>query len=35
MTVLYSDIVNEVLIDLQGYTMQQDRATTLSAAITS
>lgn len=30
-----SDIVNEVLINLQGYTMQQDRATSLSAAVTT
>lgn len=35
MTTTYSDIVNEVIINLQGYTMQQDRATSLSAAITS
>jgi len=34
-TVLFSDIVNEVLINLQGYTMQQDRATSLSSAITT
>lgn len=35
MTATFSDIVNEVLINLQGYTMQQDRATSLSAAISS
>lgn len=35
MTTTYSDIVNEVLINLAGYTMQQDRATSLSAAVTS
>lgn len=35
MTTRYSDIVNEVLINLAGYTMQQDRATSLSAALTS
>lgn len=35
MTTTFSDIVNEVLINLQGYTMQQDRATTLSTAISS
>lgn len=35
MTATFSDIVNEVLINLQGYTMQQDRATTLSTAISS
>jgi hypothetical protein len=34
-TATFSDIVNEVLINLQGYTMQQDRATSLSAAISS
>jgi hypothetical protein len=34
-TATYSDIVNEVLINLQGYTMQQDRATSLSAAVSS
>lgn len=35
MTTTFSDLVNEVLINLQGYTMQQDRATSLSAAISS
>lgn len=35
MTTTFSDIVNEVLINLQGYTMQQDRATSLSAAVTT
>lgn len=35
MTATFSDIVNEVLINLQGYTMQQDRATSLSSAITT
>jgi hypothetical protein len=35
MSTTYSDIVNEVLINLAGYTMQQDRATSLSAAISS
>ena len=35
MATTYSDIVNEVLINLAGYTMQQDRATSLSAAISS
>ena len=35
MTTTYSDIVNEVLINLSGYTMQQDRATSLSAAIST
>jgi hypothetical protein len=34
-TTTYADIVNEVIINLQGYTMQQDRATSLSAALTS
>jgi len=34
-TATFSDIVNEVLINLQGYTMQQDRATSLSSAITT
>jgi len=34
-TTTFSDIVNEVLINLQGYTMQQDRATSLSAAVTT
>jgi hypothetical protein len=34
-TTTFSDIVNEVLINLQGYTMQQDRATSLAAALTS
>jgi hypothetical protein len=34
-TATFSDIVNEVLINLQGYTMQQDRATSLSAAVTT
>jgi hypothetical protein len=31
----FSDLVNEVIINLQGYTMQQDRATSLAAALTS
>ena len=35
MTTTYSDIVNEVLINLAGYTMQQDRATSLSSAIST
>lgn len=35
MATTFSDIVNEVLINLQGYTMQQDRATSLAAAITT
>ena len=35
MSTTFSDIVNEVLINLQGYTMQQDRATSLAAALTS
>ncbi len=35
MSTTFSDIVNEVLINLQGYTMQQDRATSLSAALSS
>lgn len=35
MTATFSDIVNEVLINLQGYTMQQDRATSLSAAVST
>ena len=35
MTTTFSDLVNEVLINLQGYTMQQDRATSLSAAIST
>jgi hypothetical protein len=34
-TTTYSDIVNEILISMAGYTMQQDRATTLAAAISS
>jgi len=34
-TTTYADIVNEVIINLQGYTMQQDRATSLSAAVTT
>ncbi len=35
MTTTYSDIVNEVLINLQGYTMQQDRATSLAAELST
>lgn len=35
MATTYADIVNEVIINLQGYTMQQDRATSLSAAVTT
>jgi len=35
MTTTYSDIVNEILINMAGYTMQQDRATSLSSPITS
>lgn len=35
MTTTYSDLVNEILINLAGYTMQQDRATSLSSAITT
>lgn len=35
MTTTLSDIVNEVLVNLAGYTMQQDRATSLSAAVSS
>lgn len=35
MSTTFSDIINEVLINLQGYTMQQDRATSLSAAVTT
>jgi len=34
-TTTYSDIVNEILINMAGYTMQQDRATSLSSPITS
>lgn len=35
MATYFSDLVNEVIINLQGYTMQQDRATSLAAALTS
>ena len=35
MTTTYSDIVNEILINMAGYTMQQDRATSLSSPLTS
>ena len=35
MTTTYSDIVNEVLINMAGYTLQQDRATSLSAPIST
>lgn len=35
MTTTYSDIVNEILISMAGYTMQQDRATSLASAITT
>lgn len=35
MTVTFSDLVNEVLINMAGYTYQQDRATSLAAAVTS
>lgn len=35
MTVNYSDLVNEVLINMAGYTYQQDRATSLASAISS
>ena len=35
MTTTYSDIVNEILINMAGYTMQQDRATSLSSAVTT
>jgi len=34
-TTTYSDIVNEILINMAGYTMQQDRATSLSSPITT
>jgi len=34
-TVTFSELVNEVLINMAGYTYQQDRATSLSAALTS
>lgn len=35
MTTTYNDIVNEILINMAGYTMQQDRATTLASAVTT
>lgn len=35
MSTTYSDIVNEVLINLAGYTMQQDRATSLASALST
>jgi hypothetical protein len=34
-TTTYSDIVNEILINMAGYTMQQDRATSLSSAVST
>lgn len=35
MTVTFSDLVNEVLINMGGYTYQQDRATSLAAPVSS
>jgi hypothetical protein len=34
-TTTYLDLVNEVIINLSGYTMQQDRATSLTAAVST
>jgi hypothetical protein len=35
MTITFADMVNEVVINLSGYTLQQDRATYLKTAVTT